>query len=122
MPISDWSSDVCSSALDAVDRIGRHGRAHEHLVHRGFDPRQVIVYPTLEIGAPHVGADLDPAAGEMKFGVLAARQRALELADRVIERKTLFMLDQRAPPADQIGPLDRKSVVEGKIVSVRFIL
>src|SRR3546814_10660396 len=41
----------------------------------------------------------------MEFGVLAARQRALELADRVIERKTLFMLDQRDHPADQIGPL-----------------
>src|SRR3546814_16817750 len=57
----------------------------------------------LEIGAPDVGADLDSAAGEVEFGVLATRQRALELADRVIERKTLLMLDQRDHPADQIG-------------------
>src|SRR3546814_1799739 len=37
--------------------------------------------------------------------LFAARQRALELADLVIERKTLFMLDQRDHPADQFGPL-----------------
>jgi hypothetical protein len=90
---------------DAVDRFGRRSRAGQRLVHRGFDAAQIVRDPLLEIGTAHIGTNLDPAAREVEFGMLAARQRALEAAHGVIEREALLMLDQCDHAADQFGAL-----------------
>src|SRR3546814_13983651 len=97
MRISDWSSDVCSSdLLVAVDR------RVEHRISRIAD---------IDIGvADHARADAaDVEAAQVGFAEL----EAVGQADLVAGRR------RAAAKRVDIAALDRKSVVEGKSVSVR---
>src|SRR3546814_13419771 len=89
MRISDWSSDVCSSDLD----IARRGEG-------------IFEADVLRIGAPRIlgpiGARFDRAVVDPVIGLPAVFER------REIDEE----LEGRA------GLADRKSVVEGKSVSV----
>src|SRR3546814_20966019 len=99
MRISDWSSDVCSS--DLLLELGRQILLHE--IDRRLGMRQ------------HSGQPSGPAAGE-------PRETAFHLAERLAALRFGVGLDEVGQPLDggEIAPpIDRKSVVKGKSVSVR---
>src|SRR3546814_14716100 len=97
MRISDWSSDVCSSDLP-VER--RHLVLHE--------PGALVQDPV-----HHVGLGV---AEPLQRGQLAERGDAVEHEPDVVEGRGVV-----SHGADTTGG-DRKSVVEGKSVSVRVDL
>src|SRR3546814_14923755 len=110
MRISDWSSDVCSSDLEGK----RHG-----------DPQAAAQRTAGEHGFPgHI--DLGAGPGRM-VPESASRLRECGAAGRSCKKLDAeFRLDPEEPPADdRLGDAaptrrgDRKSVVEGKSVSVR---
>src|SRR3546814_17254899 len=96
MRISDWSSDVCSSDLGVVHRIGRQERL-DHVARAGEGRGAYRV--ELERAGGRVGDDGDRRGG---LGFFECRVGEVGQA-----------LEQR-----EVGQ-DRKSVVEGKSVSVR---
>src|SRR3546814_15913708 len=96
MRISDWSSDVCSSDLGVRVRAGLVEAGHEH-------------------AAAVVAHRLTPPAPHAEVAAAGAEQGA-----RVVARPGQLVLDQ-CPAVGGEGE-DRKSVVEGKSVSVRVDL
>src|SRR3546814_11784341 len=101
MRISDWSSDVCSSDLQArggfahlADRAGCRGQR--------FGPQ----------GLDRVGDD--------QFGL--QRDGVFEDALDAGFGQRVDAVDRQAKPRGAAGHLDRKSVVKGKSVSVRVDL
>src|SRR3546814_18985398 len=100
MRISDWSSDVCSSDLDAARGrtvAARIGEQHRRL--EAGDEPLVAVRRRVGEGVQRLGV-LDHAADEIEAHV---RQAGIAVAG-----------EQRLA--------DRKSVVEGKSVSLRVVL
>src|SRR3546814_11777424 len=117
MRISDWSSDVCSSDLPAYGRAGpRPGTAP------GRPGRRVAG----AVGG-RTGMDLDQGGRQLAGLVLDAAGRGQhdQVADliapldvdqlRSLVTVLAVQVDQTLPSA----PADRKSVVQGKSVSVR---
>src|SRR3546814_20450448 len=123
MRISDWSSDVCSSDLQAyatrsADRSCRDVLQHIADAANGVERAS---------GAGLV--QLPAQAGYRRFHGIG-RHRLIEIVERVLDH---FTTDDgpRAPqqqfqqvrfPARQLDSADRKSVVSGKSVSVRVDL
>src|SRR3546814_15922630 len=100
MRISDWSSDVCSSDLD-----------------KGADVYFVLQHASHDVGCPNL-------AHRMLALLVVEPTRDLGhflSADRVVAKDPLhhFDLGRRSQGVDY---LDRKSVVQGKRVSVRVDL
>src|SRR3546814_15351382 len=95
MRISDWSSDVCSSDL-TFDRRSRRDMADGPAMPR-FAPQAVVGAAVAHIVERRIGTDACPDGGQLggSFQIGAAAR-----------------CDYR----------DRKSVVEGKRVSVRVVL
>src|SRR3546814_11646925 len=124
MRISDWSSDVCSSDLD----IGpaRNDGTGARLDRRGAD--RPIAEPAEQLAearnilaveaAQRLGRHV--AAGEA--GAAGGDDRVdLRVVDPVVEERddqVDLVADDRARGEDMTGAGDRKSVVEGKSVSV----
>src|SRR3546814_19254500 len=110
MRISDWSSDVCSSDLLAPGAEGRARFSHE-------EARQ---------GALAGGGSFRPVAeravvgrlGEQRLGdPLQAHVARMRQVKRLRLQRTQLAEDDR--PYPRLRLLDRQSVVQGKIVSVR---
>src|SRR3546814_12435214 len=102
MRSSDWSSDVCSSDLDDRPRLAK-----------GV-PRGAILLPRL--GDPDGGAGRDAT---VRHGNEPVRRRSADRGAAGIgaSDRLAFHRDDLAPL-----PIDRKSVVWGKSVSVRLDL
>src|SRR3546814_17730240 len=100
MRISDWSSDVCSSDLAAgrYRRAGAHFRALRRDTGRQLCPRRPRRTGPDPIAAAGTGRRARPAATAAEPGREVAARRG------------------------QLSALDRKSVVQGKSVSVRVDL
>lgn len=58
--------------------------------------------PRLEIRAPYFRLDRQPGTGEPERRLFGARQRALELPDRVMELVAELLVDHRDHPADRV--------------------
>src|SRR3546814_13425290 len=104
MRISDWSSDVCSSDLLVADVVAGEVAA----------PGQQTAGDGQDDGGEEAGADqevVDPPPGD--------RDR---LVDRGRRRHRGALLEHRHLVTFFCLGLDRKSVVEGKSVSVRLDL
>src|SRR3546814_17701677 len=98
MRISDWSSDVCSSELPARGRRARRER----------------------------GADLVPELGQgkhEKYG-LGRIEKARHIGEQALDGGITPCRDERDEQheRERASELDRKSVVQGKSVSVRVDL
>src|SRR3546814_20513165 len=96
MRISDWSSDVCSSDLESADMVGE----------RGGD----LLPPTGQLDEQH----LQIGTGNDATGIFIGSGGILQGDNDVVERDDPFVTQHDCP--------DRKSVVEGKSVSVRVDL
>src|SRR3546814_12952885 len=125
MRISDWSSDVCSSDLQITTQLTD--------IAQGGGPVTANVTPELA-GAelapdrkPRGAADRRPPAHAQTRGVVQ-RQRAIQNIRRLHVQGDQAETGGSAHPAPVakhpgLGqPRDRKSVVEGKSVSVRVDL
>src|SRR3546814_17234318 len=94
MRISDWSSDVCSSDLAAMGRAVAESKRADELRRKAAS-----------VGTAGISSE-DPEAGE-------------KIADTVVR---LEAKQARMKAANAAIRKDRKSVVEGKSVSVRVDL
>src|SRR3546814_15470731 len=120
MRISDWSSDVCSSDLvwSAVAVIDGSGRL------RSRNVRSVVAFKQLEPAEIEAylesGEGVGKAGGYAIQGCAAALIRAMSGSYSGVVGLPLF--ETRALLRTAGYPLDRKSVVEGKVVSDRVDL
>src|SRR3546814_11922681 len=133
MRISDWSSDVCSSDLDGV-YVGAGVVRLRHVVVRHIDFKLLnrVDRDRLAIGRQTVGVqaksviDRHAIDGDrVETGVLAKRRNLaaflVGLRQTRIETGVVLQIavDRRKAADLFAGDGDRKSVVEGKSVSVR---
>src|SRR3546814_19932728 len=100
MRISDWSSDVCSSDLNAFVNIG-------NILHEQRD---------VELAGTQAGMEIDRSVCLERDG----EEHAFDVREPL--RLILGIAADKGPPAAADRPLDRKSVVSGKRVSVRVDL
>src|SRR3546814_11773218 len=113
MRISDWSSDVCSSDLEAAEKPGQQ-------LH---DSRLVAEASELEACRieRHRPGTLLVNQCEQRRQIALPEQFARPEHKRLVlrDRHINILQHQRASRPPSIGRSDRKSVVEGKRVSVR---
>src|SRR3546814_14433600 len=113
MRISDWSSDVCSSDLLTIELIVSRVRT----VNRGLKRDFGIACPRLAIAGlnPHAGEN-----GNMGTEEVEIIRPAIEmLRAEGIDANGPFSADTSFDHSARKGYEDRKSVVQGKRVSVR---
>src|SRR3546814_16609086 len=106
MRISDWSSDVCSSDLWSDHRLGNAAMIGPRALRLAGRTRSV------EDRGEIVGAKLSQH-GHGGFAFTPDACQPLLRGAIVIEQNHLCKM---------VGPLDRKSVVQGKSVSVSLVL
>src|SRR3546814_20865533 len=111
MRISDWSSDVCSSDLDALAvALPDHGICLP-------DPINAAVPATLSLAcwrAPFDGGGMQDMLDSMRDQVM--RHADSPYYETPIPR---VIVAPQCAPSSGVPPLDRRSVGEGKGVSVR---
>src|SRR3546814_12450905 len=115
MRISDWSSDVCSSDLLNISRTGKRG-----IVLDSTRIGQIVRDERKELGLRQ--DELAAASGVgLRFIVDLERGKATAQIGKVITVLAALgcELQIRRPDGIVIAGRDRKSVVEGKRVSVR---
>src|SRR3546814_5509475 len=107
MRISDWSSDVCSSDLDAGDEVGRtRTRGGE------TDPR-FACHPAVGVGGERrrlLVADQDMRQAGSRQRVIYWHDRAAGIAEDVPYTLALQRLHDEARPADGLADTERLSV------------
>src|SRR3546814_12175558 len=112
MRISDWSSDVCSSDLDAIknkkDMFAYVGKIMEQHAYSAVVPVSALRGVQLEQLLSEIGARLPE--GEPMFEADTLTARPVRFLAAELLREKIFRL---------VGDEDRKSGVEGKRVVVR---
>src|SRR3546814_20481503 len=118
MRISDWSSDVCSSDLnDLADRVG-DGRAEKPVLAQSDVERRQVDKSMADRG---IGAQLGAVQGEIDRPHMTREREQATADDEDLDHRN--GMDPLRPEQQRHEiPRDRKSVVEGKSVSVRVDL
>src|SRR3546814_12001099 len=125
MRISDWSSDVCSSDLHVLETLRAEGDARPWAVVATAHPakfevvieplvgRAIALPPSLEecLSRSTAATFLPPGYDILRACLVSPHCRPT--AGRMRAMMTITIFGPRSPP------IDRKSAVQGKVVSVR---
>src|SRR3546814_12589649 len=120
MRISDWSSDVCSSDLTALSEILVAGAALTHLL--GVHPEAEFQRPSCQIrllcpsqvGPGVLAIEVNHTTGMQRIGLSTGGNR------EILQHAALTAIDGGMQGV-AVAETHRKSVVEGKRVSVRVV-